>query len=84
MRLHCPRSAPLLIALQLAAVVGCNHSASQLTFMFITSFGQFGLNSSGVVPAVEMAIRHINNRSGLLPGYTLAYDSVRDSQVSTY
>ena len=60
-------------------VVGCVHSASQLTFMFIISFGQFGLNSSGVVP--EMAIRDINTRSGLLPGYTLGYDSVRDSQV---
>ena len=53
-----------------------------LTFEFITSFGEFGLNTSGVVPAVDMAISDINNRSILLPGYTLAYDSVRDSQVS--
>ena len=54
-----------------------------LTFMFITSFGEFGLNSSGVVPAAEMAVRDINNRSALLPGYVLNYDVVRDSQVSS-
>eukprot|EP00731_Ephydatia_muelleri_P020698 Em0013g425a len=77
MRLHY-RSTPLLIALQLAGI-GCVQSAN-LTFMFITSFGQFGLNSSGVVPAADMAIRDINSRSGLLPGYRLMYDSVRDSQ----
>ena len=53
-----------------------------LSFMFITSFGEFGLNSSGVVPAAEMAVRDINNRSALLPGYVLNYDVVRDSQVS--
>eukprot|EP00731_Ephydatia_muelleri_P020912 Em0013g639a len=38
------------------------------------------MNSSGVVPAIDMALRDINNSSGLLPGYTLAYDRVRDSQ----
>ena len=61
-------------------VIGSVQSAN-LTFMFITSFGQFGLNSSGVVPAADMAIRDINSRSGLLPGYRLMYDSARDSQV---
>ena len=75
------RSTPLLIALQLAGI-GCVQSAANLTFMFITSFGQFGLNTSGVVPAADMAIRDINSRSGLLPGYSLMYDSVKDSQVS--
>ncbi|KAL5471262.1 hypothetical protein EMCRGX_G029358 [Ephydatia muelleri] len=73
------RSTPLLIALQLAGI-GCVQSAANLTFMFITSFGQFGLNTSGVVPAADMAIRDINSRSGLLPGYSLMYDSVKDSQ----
>ena len=67
---------------QLLAVIGYVQSTN-LTFMFVTSFGQFGLNSSGVVPAAEMAIRDINSRSGLLPGYTLAYDSVGDSQVGS-
>eukprot|EP00731_Ephydatia_muelleri_P038651 Em0846g1a len=51
-----------------------------LTFVFITSFGQYGLNTSGVVPAVDMAISDVNNRSDLLLGYTLVYDHVKDSQ----
>ena len=54
-----------------------------ISFMFITSFGEFGINSSGVVPAAEMAVRDINYRSALLPGYVLTYDAVRDSQVSS-
>lgn len=54
-----------------------------ISFIFITSFGQYGLNSSGVVPAVDMALADINNRSDLLPGYSLTYDQVKDSQVCT-
>ena len=63
--------------LTLLAMARCN----VLTFVFITSFGQYGLNTSGVVPAVDMAISDVNNRSDLLLGYTLAYDHVKDSQV---
>ena len=53
-----------------------------LTFMLITSFGQFGYNSSGALPGADMALEDINNNSNILPGYTLVYDKVRDSQVS--
>ena len=70
----------LLLFLSYQLVDG--YSNYTLSFMFITSFGKFGLNSSGAVPAAEMAIRDINDRSSLLPGYVLGYDSVRDSQVS--
>ena len=52
-----------------------------LNFVFVTSFGKSGLNTSGVVPAVDMAISDVNSHPDLLPGYTLAYDRVRDSQV---
>ena len=57
---------------------------TNLTFMLITSFGQFGFNSSGVVPAAEMALEDINNNPDVLPGYNLVYDSIRDSQVHEY
>lgn len=50
--------------------------------MFITSFGQFGFNSSGAVPAADMALEDINSDPDILPGYNLVYDQVRDSQVS--
>ena len=63
-----------------AAETGQNNT--NLTFMLITSFGQFGFNSSGGLPAAEMALEDINNNPDVLPGYNLVYDSVRDSQVN--
>ena len=50
--------------------------------MLVTSWGGFGYNSSGTLPAAEIALRNINSRSDLLPGYNLVYDQVRDSKVS--
>eukprot|EP00731_Ephydatia_muelleri_P036321 Em0235g2a len=69
-----------MIALKVNLKLIFTKQSNVLTFALITSFGQFGMNSSGVVPAIDMALRDINNSSGLLPGYTLAYDRVRDSQ----
>ena len=57
---------------------------SNLTFMLITSFGQFGFNSSGVIPAADMALEGINNDPNILEGYKLVYDQVRDSQVCQF
>ena len=57
--------------------------ATNLTFMFITSFGQFGFNSSGAVPAADMALEDINSNANVLPGYHLAYDRLRDSEVQS-
>ena len=56
-------------------------SAHNLTFLFITSFGQSGFNASGVVPAADIALEDINSHQNVLSGYTLMYDQVRDSQV---
>lgn len=55
-----------------------NHS---LTFMMMTSFGQYGFDSSGLIPAADMALEDINSNSDVLPGYNLGYDVLRDSQV---
>lgn len=49
--------------------------------MFVTSFGKFGLNTSGVVPAADLALEDINANPDILPDYNLVYDRVRDSQV---
>ena len=68
-----------LLMLWKPAVVKCNQN---LTFMFITSFGRFGLNSSGAVPAADIALEAINADPNILPGYNLVYDQVRDSEVS--
>ena len=54
---------------------------TNLTFMLIISFGEFGFDSSGGLPAVEMALEDINSDSDTLPGYNLVYDRIRNSQV---
>ena len=60
----------------------CGGQEQNLTFLLITSFGQFGFNSSGLMPAADMALEDINSNQQVLPGYRLMYDRLRDSQVS--
>ena len=55
-----------------------------LTFMLITSYGQYGYNSSGALPAADMALEDINSDPDILSGYNLMYDKVRDSMVHKY
>ena len=69
----------LLILLLSLFCVG--ESVHNLTFMFVTSFGQSGFNASGVVPAADIALEDINSHPDVLQGYHLMYDKVRDSQV---
>ena len=51
-----------------------------LWFSYTTARGAF--DSSGGIPAVDLALEQINNSSEILPNYTLCYDSVKDSRVS--
>ena len=62
--------------------VGGGRAEHNLTYIFITSFGQNGFDSSGLIPAADMALEDINNNSQVLPGYNLMYDTLRDSEVS--
>ncbi len=68
-----------ILMLSKSLKVECNQN---LTFMFMTSFGRFGLNSSGVIPAADIALEAINADPNILPGYDLVYDRIRDSEVS--
>ena len=52
-----------------------------LTIMLITSFGEFGFDSSGAIPAADVALDDINGNNSMLPGYKLVYDEPRNSQV---
>ena len=52
-----------------------------LTFMLIISYGKYGYNSSGALPAADMALEDINSDPDILTGYNLMYDKVRDSMV---
>ena len=52
-----------------------------LNFPYITTkTGSFV--ASGAIPAVDLALELINNRSDILPNYTLQYTEIRDSEVS--
>ena len=73
-------------ALQLLLIFIIGHQGKavaeqNLTFMLITSFGEFGFNSSGAVPAADLALNDVNRKTDLLPGYRLVYDKPRNSQV---
>ena len=78
--------AALLLACIITALDLWDPAASaqphNLTFMMIASFGQHGFNSSGALPAVDMALEDINSDPDILSGYNLMYDKVRDSMVS--
>lgn len=58
---------------------------TELHIAFITSFGR-QYNSSGTVPALELALEEINNRRDVLPGYNLSLfeGAYGDSQVLTW
>ena len=51
-----------------------------LTFSLIVSYGRYGFNSSGNIPAIDLALEHINS-SGVLGDYKLQYSTVKNSEV---
>ena len=59
-----------------------NATTKPLFIALITSFGG-GLNSSHMIPGVQLALDRINQDPQMLPGYTLHY-TLTDSQVRTY
>ena len=52
-----------------------------LTFSLILSYGGSGYNSSGTIPAIDLALEHINSL-GVLGEYQLQYSTVKDSGVT--
>ena len=43
-----------------------------------------GFLSSGAIPVVNLALKQINNRTDILPNYTLSYNTILDSKVRIY
>ena len=72
--------ASLLLLLATASGPVSGADPETLLFSFITSFGGFGFDAAGVVPAVDLALEEINTLD-VLPGYKLRYNSVLDSEV---
>ena len=52
-----------------------------LHFSYITAKSG-GFLSSGGIPAVDLALEQINNRTDILSNYTLNYTTILDSKVS--
>ena len=71
----------ILITILLSVTMGGTQQEHNLTFMLVVSFGQFGFNSSGIVPAADLALENINNDPRILKGYRLVYGRIWDSQV---
>ena len=76
-----PIHTAVLFSLCSLALLHTSEEVEELNILFVVSFGQSGFNSSGVIPAAEIALEDIN-KAEILPGYRLTYDRVRDSQVS--
>ena len=49
-------------------------------FSLIVSYGEFGFDSSGGIPAVNISLKYID-RNQILPGYQLMYERVLNSKV---
>ena len=49
----------------------------------VVSYGEYGYNSSGAIPAINIALEQIRD-SNILPGYNLTYEEERNSKVSLF
>ena len=58
-------------------------SSGNVYFSLIVSYGEFGFNSSGAIPAVDIALDYVK-RNQILPNYNLTYESARNSMVGSY
>ena len=55
-----------------------------LHFSLVVSFGLDGFNSSGTIPAIDLALEQINTNQTVLPEYELLHTTPRDSEVSLH
>ena len=82
MATHADSAAIVFIAAALIIGVSAGSDLKPVYFSLIVSRGEKGYNSSGVVPAIDLALETVQRRQ-LLPGYNLTYDKIKNSQVIT-
>ena len=70
----------IALIITLACVDATSAGRIPLTFSLIVSYGRYGFNSSGNIPAIDLALDHINS-SGVLGDYELQYSTVKNSEV---
>ena len=73
----------IFVSLCVAETVTAAESGDEKTPLYfsfiITKTGSFV--ASGAIPVVDLALEQINNRSDILPDYTLNYITILDSKV---
>ncbi len=73
-----------MMFVKLTLLLGCFFEAvhsQELKYALFTSGTTGGFDSSGVVPAIELAEELINADSSILPGYNLSHTPVVDTMV---
>ena len=74
----------LLVVICFIALIQCDsHKLIPLNISFITSINpEAGFSAAGGIPAIEMALEMINNRTDILANYTIQHTEILDSRVS--
>ena len=60
--------------------VHCLGSSRTIYLARISVYGG-SYNASGMVPAEDLAMEHVNNHRSILPGYTLAFSDLKKIDV---
>ena len=55
--------------------------AQAVELKYAIFFTSEGFDSTGAIPAIELAEEMVNKNSSILPGYTLTHTEVRDTKV---
>ena len=66
--------------MMLLLTVCCVNCSQNLSFLFLTSSSS-EFNTSGVISAVDLALKDVIQKSFFLDGYTLQYATAIDSKV---
>ena len=69
-----------IIAALLWLLGSANSDLIPLLFSYITAKSG-GFLTSGAIPVVDLTLEQINNRTDILPNYTLSYITALDSKV---
>lgn len=56
--------------------------SNNVYFSLIVSNGEFGYNSTGAIPAVDIALEYVKSNQ-ILPDYNLMYERVGNSKVGS-
>ena len=71
-----------LVSLLCWLLVSAAPNSTSIYFSYITTKTGAGFRSGGAIPVVDLALEQINNRTDILPNYTLSYRTIRDSKVN--